>query len=109
MRLWWGSRLGLWMYSVEWRETLSVEVSAAGTAEVTAGFDTDRTASALAELAKRGEGRGPQGQAREALCCPICRSELQWSSSEAGCSGCSSRFPVVASVPLLIAEARIGR
>ena len=105
MRLWWMSRLDLWLHSVEWRGRLQVEASESGDAEVTAQFDTEQTVAALETMAARGAARGPQGAAREALRCPLCRETLEWGSSEAGCSGCSSRFPVVGSVPILIAEA----
>ena len=107
MRLWWMSRLDLWLHSVEWREELAVEASSTGNAEVTAHFDTDQTISALERMGAQGAVRGPAGSAREALRCPLCRQGLAWRSTEAACTGCSGRFPVIASVPLLIAEAAL--
>lgn len=105
MRLWWMSRLDLWLHSVEWQGELAVEASAHERAEVTAQFDPEQTIAALRSLSDRNGARGPAGSARDALRCPLCRGALRWEHGTTACVDCARAFPVVGSVPVLVIEA----
>lgn len=109
MRLWWASRLSLWLHSIEWKGSLQVAVAGSSKAEQTASFDAERTVAALARLGARDGVRGPVAAVREALRCPACGGGLAWAAQEAGCMACGARYPVVATVPLLLTEARLDR
>jgi SAM-dependent methyltransferase len=43
--------------------------------------------------------------ALKSICrCPSCLDELSWNGSEAGCSGCGARYPIVGGVPILLVK-----
>jgi glycosyltransferase involved in cell wall biosynthesis/SAM-dependent methyltransferase len=45
---------------------------------------------------------------RSLLVCPSCRGELAWSDETASCTGCGASYPVVDSIPVLVATGSPG-
>ena len=102
LRLWWNAHRSHWHHTVEWQGTLAVRQAAgAGRAEGTAAFDREGTERVLhdASLAPL----SPEQWA--VLRCPEDQGELAREADSVVCRSCERRYPVVAGVPLLVAEA----
>ncbi len=101
-RLWMASNRSLWYHSVHWRDALRVEDRGAGsTAAAIASFDVEESQAIL----RRSVARGPDGALRAALRCPVDRGTLSESGERMTCADCGRSYPVIGTVPMLIAEA----
>jgi hypothetical protein len=105
LRNWWAANRELLHHSIEWQGELSVRVEGTSAADQTAELDVEQTASALAELDRRGALR-PQPQALAGrLRCPSCHASLALDTEAATCAECGRSYPVVGQVPILLVEA----
>lgn len=100
-RLWMGAHRSLWYHSVHWRGELTVERRGESRAETVATLDVEQTVSLLA----RSAARGPRGELRAALCCPVDRGALTETGQRMGCATCDRSYPLGGTVPVLLAEA----
>jgi hypothetical protein len=103
--LWFGANRERWHHSIEWSGRLSVRCEGESQAPQTATLDVAETLRVLGELDRGGAVRGPAGAIRAALRCPADHGTLTWSSGRAACEECARDYPVVGTVPVLIAEA----
>lgn len=105
LRLWWAAHRSRWHHSLEWVERLEVRVNGRGQADKSASLDVERTVATLESWAARGALKELSPGLRDALRCPLCRSELEDEPGFLRCSGCGNRFPLVGGVPVLVDEA----
>jgi uncharacterized protein YbaR (Trm112 family) len=94
-----------WHHSIEWRGRLQVRCNGTSQAPQSASLDVPETLRTLAALSGNGRIRGPQGVLRDTLRCPLDRGRLVFSADAANCDACGRAYPVVGTVPVLIAEA----
>jgi hypothetical protein len=108
LRLWWNAHRSHWHHTVEWQGTLQVR-QAAGTSRAaeTAVFDRDGTERVLRDAGARGALTPLPADYWALLRCPEDRAELRREGDAAICEGCGRRYPVVAEVPVLVAEAGV--
>ena len=108
LRVWWNAHRSDWHHSVEWQGELKVRQAAGtGRAEETAQFDREGTERILRDAAARGALAPLPAPLWALLRCPEDRSEVTRTGDTVVCQRCGRRYPVVAEVPVLVADAAI--
>jgi hypothetical protein len=104
-KLWFASNRDRWHHSLEWRGRLKLRCEGTSQAPKSAQVDISATREALAARARRGGLHGPRGPVQAMLRCPVDRGELEFVKDASRCRTCGRSYPVIAAVPILLAEA----
>jgi uncharacterized protein YbaR (Trm112 family) len=107
--LWFSQTRSLWHHSVDWVGELEVRREPGEPQATTADFDVEQTQARIAALSPRGL-KGPAASLLALTRCPIDHGTFvglanRQESDPLVCSVCARAYPVVRTVPLLLAEA----
>jgi uncharacterized protein YbaR (Trm112 family) len=99
--VWFGANRDIWHHTVHWTGSFAVTVNGDSRAPETATLDVERTLDALPLTG----AHGPDGHVRELLRCPADGGRLDEVAGRLVCAGCDRSYPLVGTVPVLLAEA----
>jgi len=101
-RLWWSGEPGRWVHSLHWRDRFAVEVDGPfGTADATSQIDLEQVLGVLAQA----EIPPLPDPVWALLRCPVSGGELVRQAQRLECVASGLSYPVIGSVPILLAEA----